>query len=267
MSSFTYDLMNLLVDSGLAEHLATAFETDAQTVKEVLLEFSPSETKKTVKKTTKKEKTVATKAKKVPEKPVNLSKLTISQLKELCTEKGLSSDGKKADLITRIEKGEKKPTAKPTAKKTATKTATKVSKKTAKKVESESEVEEKPKKSKSVTKSVTKKAPVKSKKEEPKEESEPVPEDVDEDAEETFPAKDYSKLSIAELKGLLDARGLPKTGKKDELVERLTWDDLDTEIDEVQPEDGPGNTQPVEDDVTTVEEVDAQEEEVPEDEE
>lgn len=255
MSSFTYDLMNLLVDSGLAEHLATAFETDLQTVKDVLLEFSP-ETKKTVKtavkKTSKKEKT-ATKAKKAPEKPVNLSKLTISQLKELCTEKGLSSDGKKADLITRLEKGEKK-TEKPATKKAAAKPVSKTAAK--KKVKKDSESEEKPKKGKATSVVSKSKASTKSKKEELEEE--PVPEEVDgAEGEETFPAKDYPKLSIAELKGLLDARGLPKTGKKNELIERLEWDDLDTEID-ADPEDGPGNTQPVEEEVT-VEEVDAQE--------
>lgn len=112
----------------------------------------------------------------------DLTKMTVAQLKVLCGERDLKTSGSKAVLIARLN-GE----------------------------ESDAETEA-PKKGKA-----TKKAPAKGKAAKKgkakKEESS--------DAEDEGASKDYAKMTVAELKELLTERGLPKTGKKEDFVERL----------------------------------------------
>lgn len=57
------------------------------------------------------------------------------------------------------------------------------------------------------------------------EESEPEPASTPADAPEAESGLDYEAWTVEQLKEQLDARGLPKTGKKDDLVLRLIEDD------------------------------------------
>lgn len=57
---------------------------------------------------------------------------------------------------------------------------------------------------------------------------EPLPEpagDAEQDSTERAAAPDYEAWTVEQLKDQLDSRGLPKTGKKDDLVLRLLEDD------------------------------------------
>ena len=46
----------------------------------------------------------------------------------------------------------------------------------------------------------------------------------DSEKEEVSEETDYSKMSVAELKGILKEKGLPVSGKKADLIERLQGD-------------------------------------------
>jgi hypothetical protein len=57
---------------------------------------------------------------------------------------------------------------------------------------------------------------------------EPLPEVAEEDTGEHVSEPDYSSWTVEQLKEELGNRGLPKTGNKPELVERLAQHDVDT---------------------------------------
>lgn len=163
-------------------HVAAALEKSEDEIIEAFTSFSAAKSK-----APKTKSKAAPKSKKAPveesgdEGEPDLTKMTVAQLKVLCGERDLKTSGSKAVLIARLN-GE----------------------------ESDAETEA-PKKGKS-----TKKAPAKGKAAKKgkakKEES---------DAEDEGASKDYAKMTVAELKELLTERGLPKTGKKEDFVERL----------------------------------------------
>ena len=60
------------------------------------------------------------------------------------------------------------------------------------------------------------------------EESSPDADSPSSEAAEPGPEQDYEDLTVEELKELLSERGLPKSGKRDDLVARLRDDDAAT---------------------------------------
>lgn len=181
--------------------VAEYLETDAKEVSDAFASafIALSKSKKAAPKTKAAPKKPA-KGKKAPveedasgdEAEPDLSKMTVAQLKVLCGERELKTSGAKAVLIARLN-GE----------------------------EADAEAEEEPKKTKAVPKGKASKAPAKGKAKAKKEEAEEASEPEAEADAEASAEKDYSKMTVAELKALLDERELPKTGKKEDLVERL----------------------------------------------
>lgn len=196
--------------------VAEYLETDAKEVSNAFASafIALSKSKKAVPKTKAAPKKPA-KGKKAPveedasgdEAEPDLSKMTVAQLKVLCGERELKTSGAKAVLIARLN-GE------------------------------EDADEDEPKKAKAAPKGKASKAkaPAKGKSKAKKVESEEEASEPEADAEVSA-EKDYSKMTVAELKALLDERELPKTGKKEDLVERLREADGKGAVDgEEEPE-------------------------------